>query len=250
MSNRGATAGLSSSAIFERASIDRRSPFPPQKPPKAIELFYAPTPCPATPCEAIRNFILEKCRAIIYIHIYSIMFRSRMGERLSCDNREAGHSRFPGTATNGRGLSLPPRRTGVPCGAPVCPAVFYRRIGLSRRSVRGEPASSNAPPASWFSDLWQPARRRIEPPCAGMKSSVSTCPTTTPCFCGAAVPAAWAGETPAPQVISGQVLKWNLKNDHPVIIMNAVGNYRDDCMAGRKTLDGFSSLELFLRCTG
>ena len=36
--------------------------------------------------------------------------------------------------------------------------------------------------------------------------TVSTCPTLTPRFCGAAVPAACAGETPAPQVVSGRVL--------------------------------------------
>ena len=35
---------------------------------------------------------------------------------------------------------------------------------------------------------------------------LSACPRSTPRYCGAAVPAAWAGETPVPQLIPGQAL--------------------------------------------
>jgi hypothetical protein len=38
------------------------------------------------------------------------------------------------------------------------------------------------------------------------ESALSGCPRITLEFCGAAVPAAQAGETPAPQVILGQTL--------------------------------------------
>jgi hypothetical protein len=66
----GATAGLPSSAILDRRQLFDFSPLPPQSVPNLIELFYAPIPCPATPCKAIQNYFLEKSRSILYIHTY------------------------------------------------------------------------------------------------------------------------------------------------------------------------------------
>jgi len=53
-------------------------------------------------------------------------------------------------------------------------------------------------------DGW-PMLRHDSSPAYG-DAVLCTCPTSMPCFCGAAVPAARAGETPAPQVVFGRAL--------------------------------------------